>query len=116
MRAPRLVLLLSTALALPITLFSRQIAWIFGPWYAERHLYLVLLAATAQVAALGTVNSMLIMSRKRTGLFLVVIGLLNEDTRSDRVWVFFDEQDRLTHIGATLTADEVRYSLPWSSR
>ncbi|MHC4893869.1 MAG: hypothetical protein ACYTFV_11015 [Planctomycetota bacterium] len=76
------------------------------------------LGAPTQVVELGNRSAYAFEHRqlKRTGLFLLVVGLLNEDTRSDRVWVFFDEQDRLTHIGATLTADEVRYSLPWSSR
>jgi O-antigen/teichoic acid export membrane protein len=66
----RVILILSTPLALLIVLFSHPIARIFGEWYAERHLYLLLLAAAAHIASLGTVNSMLIMAKERTGIFL----------------------------------------------
>ena len=76
------------------------------------------LGAPTRVVELGNRSAYEFEHRKlkRTGLFLILIGLLNEDTRADRVWVFFDEQDRLTHLGATLTAEETHYALPWSSR
>ena len=67
----RIILLLSTPLALMMVLFSYPIAHIFGAWYAERHLYLLLLALAIHVGSLGSVNSMLIMAKDRTGLFLV---------------------------------------------
>jgi outer membrane protein assembly factor BamE (lipoprotein component of BamABCDE complex) len=51
--------------------------------------------------------------RKRTGLFLIVLNLLNDDTRSDRVWLFFDEDQRLTHYGATFAGDQPQYAMPW---
>jgi len=50
---------------------------------------------------------------KNTGLFLLVVIVFNQDTRQDRVWAFFDENDVLTHFGATLTAKDARYALPW---
>src|SRR5262245_42142135 len=31
-------------------------------------------------------------------LFLVVFNMAAQDTRSDRVWAFFDEHDVLTHV------------------
>ncbi|MEO0650243.1 MAG: hypothetical protein AAFZ65_06160 [Planctomycetota bacterium] len=76
------------------------------------------LGAPTRVVELGNRSAYEFEHRKlkRTGLFLIIVGLLNEDTRADRVWVFFDDQDRLTHMGATLTAEEVNYSLPWTSR
>lgn len=52
---------------------------------------------------------------KVAGLFLVVVGLRGVDTHQDRVWLFFDEQDVLTHVGSTFAADDAEYSLPWSS-
>jgi outer membrane protein assembly factor BamE (lipoprotein component of BamABCDE complex) len=52
-------------------------------------------------------------SAKRAVLFLVVLGLYNQDTRSDRVWVFFDEDQVLTHVGVTLHGDEPEYAMPW---
>lgn len=50
---------------------------------------------------------------KRTALFLVVLGFMSADTQQDRVWVFFDEADRLAHIGSTLTAETAKYAPPW---
>ena len=52
---------------------------------------------------------------KRAGLFLIVLGLFNDDTRSDRLWVFFDENQVLSHVGATLNANDARYGMPWST-
>ncbi|MBN1505723.1 MAG: lipopolysaccharide biosynthesis protein [Sedimentisphaerales bacterium] len=75
----RLTVILSTPLALLLILFSRPVAALFGEWYAQRHLYLLLLAAAIQIGVVGSVSSMLIMSKERTGLFLansvVLIGL-----------------------------------------
>jgi len=46
-------------------------------------------------------------------LFLVVINFANQDTRSDRLWVFFDEKDVLTHYGASFGTHRTQYSMPW---
>ena len=51
---------------------------------------------------------------KRTGLFLLVVAFYNVDGRSDRSWLFFDEEDVLTHVGTTLGADGARYATPFS--
>lgn len=53
---------------------------------------------------------------KRTGLVLIIVGLLEAQTRSDRVWLFFDEQGTLTHHGSTFEAGEARYGMPWQKR
>jgi hypothetical protein len=50
---------------------------------------------------------------KRTGLILIVVGFLETQTRSDRSWLFFDEQGRLTHHGTTFEAGAARYGMPW---
>jgi outer membrane protein assembly factor BamE (lipoprotein component of BamABCDE complex) len=50
---------------------------------------------------------------KRSVLFLVVVNLYNEDTRADRAWLFFDENQVLTHMGTTLEAEDVEYAMPW---
>jgi hypothetical protein len=52
-------------------------------------------------------------NRKRAGLFLILVNFLNDDTRSDRVWLFFDEDQRLTHYGATFSGDDAQYAMPW---
>ncbi|MDG1500285.1 MAG: hypothetical protein P8N31_08755 [Planctomycetota bacterium] len=51
---------------------------------------------------------------KQTGLFLVLVGFFNSDSHQDRVWVFFDESNLLTHVGATLQGDAAKYGMPWS--
>ena len=50
---------------------------------------------------------------KRAGLFLLVVAVANDDVRQDRVWAFFDENDVLTHIGATFEAADAKYATPW---
>ena len=46
-------------------------------------------------------------------LFMVVFNLANQDTRQDRLWVFFDDKDVLTHYGATYGSHRTQYALPW---
>ncbi len=50
---------------------------------------------------------------KTAGLFMLVVFVANTDQRADRVWFFFDKNDRLTHMGATLAAGRSEYSMPW---
>ena len=52
-------------------------------------------------------------SAKSTLLILLLVNFANQDTRSDRVWVFFDEKDVLTHCGATFGTHRTQYALPW---
>ncbi len=50
---------------------------------------------------------------KRSGLFLIVANFLNEDTRSDRLWVFFDDEQILSHFGVTLQGADSVHAMPW---
>jgi len=50
---------------------------------------------------------------KSAGIFLLIFTASNEDNRTDRMWVFFDEAGVLTHVGATLAADRAEYQMPW---
>ncbi|HPF14280.1 MAG: outer membrane protein assembly factor BamE [Planctomycetes bacterium] len=50
---------------------------------------------------------------KMTGFFAILVGLRGVDQRSDRVWVFFDENDVLTHVGSTFEGDRAEYELPY---
>ncbi len=50
---------------------------------------------------------------KSTVLFLALINFARQDTRSDRLWVFFDEHDVLTHYGATFGTHRTQYAMPW---
>lgn len=50
---------------------------------------------------------------KTAGLFLFLVSFQGIDQRSDRVWVFFDEKDVLTHVASTFEADEAEFELPF---
>lgn len=50
---------------------------------------------------------------KGANLFLLVFNMGHRDTRADRLWLFFDAGDVLTHFGATLEAHHAQYALPW---
>ena len=52
---------------------------------------------------------------KSAGLFLILFSASNEDNRTDRLWVFFDEGGILTHVGATLAAKRAEYQMPWTA-
>ena len=53
---------------------------------------------------------------KRTGLILIVAVFFERQTRSDRIWLFFDENGVLTHYGVTLESDTARHAMPWQER
>jgi hypothetical protein len=42
-----------------------------------------------------------------------LLTFYNVDTRSDRAWLFFDENQVLSHFGETLEAAENEYAMPW---
>ena len=50
---------------------------------------------------------------KRSGFTLIVVSFLNEDTRADRAWLFFDAHDVLTHVGTTFEGRHAHYAMPW---
>ncbi len=50
---------------------------------------------------------------KGEGLFLILVALFNEDARQDRVWLFFDTNGMLSHVGSTFAAERSEYSMPW---
>ncbi|MCA8981791.1 MAG: outer membrane protein assembly factor BamE [Planctomycetes bacterium] len=53
---------------------------------------------------------------KRAGFSVIVVTLIDTDARTDRVWVFFDENDLLTNVGSTFQAGGSQYQMPWQSR
>src|SRR5262245_8775536 len=73
------------------------------------------LGAPADVVQLGRRSAYRYQftATKRSVLFLLVVNLYNEDTRADRAWLFFDEDQVLTHMGTTLEAADVEYAMPW---
>ena len=75
-----------------------------------------LLGAPAEVVQLGRRSAYRYehAQEKVTGLTLVfVVFFFNSDMQSDRVWVFFDENDVLTHMASTFEAEEAEYAMPW---
>lgn len=74
-----------------------------------------LLGAPADVVQLGhrSVYRYEFGTTKRAALWLLVVGLYNQDSRTDRAWLFFDEDGVLTHVGTSLEAAETEYAMPW---
>ena len=52
-------------------------------------------------------------SEKSAVLLLLVVNFGNQDARSDRLWVFFDDNDILTHYGASYGVHRTQYAMPW---
>jgi hypothetical protein len=50
---------------------------------------------------------------KSSMLILLLFNMIGEDTRSDRLWVFFDDRDVLTHYGVSYATHRTQYALPW---
>lgn len=50
---------------------------------------------------------------KGAAIVLIALNIGNSDSRADRVWLFFDQDDVLSHIGATFESHRPQYALPW---
>ena len=77
-----------------------------------------LLGAPTEVVQLGKRSAYRFdhTATKAATAWLVILIVGNTDTRGDRVWVWFDENDIVTHVGATFRAADARYSMPWMER
>ena len=51
---------------------------------------------------------------KSASLYLLVVSFTNQETKRDRVTVFFDEKGLVTHKGVTLDSKNVEFRLPTS--
>ena len=73
-----------------------------------------LMGAPAEVVQLGrrTAWRYEYKVEKQAAAFLFVLGLRGMDTQSDRVWVFFDEEQNLTHVGSSFASAQASYALP----
>ena len=76
------------------------------------------LGAPAEVVQLGRRSAYLFehTATKAATAWLLVAIVGNSDKRGDRVWVWFDENDIVTHVGATFQAADARYAMPWMGR
>ena len=74
-----------------------------------------LLGGPVEVVQVGRRSAYLYLAstEKTANLFAFALTLSNADTRQDRVWVFFDEDDVLTHVGATFESHHAQYAMPW---
>lgn len=53
---------------------------------------------------------------KGTGSYWVIVGLYNEDSRRDQAWFFFDENQKLTHVGSRFRSHRAGFHpIPWSN-
>lgn len=73
------------------------------------------LGGPVEVVQLGRRSAYLYSAstQKSANLWAMVLALSNTDNRQDRVWVFFDEGDVLTHVGATFESHRAQYAMPW---
>ena len=73
------------------------------------------LGGPADVVQLGRRSAYLYnaANKKSAGLILIVVNMFHQDSRADRVWVFFDEDDVLSHVGSTYETHQTQYALPW---
>ncbi|MEZ5966590.1 MAG: hypothetical protein R3F56_22325 [Planctomycetota bacterium] len=74
-----------------------------------------ILGAPAEVVQLGKRSAYRYdhSVQKEAATWFVLVAMLNTDLRQDRAWLFFDENNVLTHVGATLAAHHPQYAFPW---
>jgi outer membrane protein assembly factor BamE (lipoprotein component of BamABCDE complex) len=51
---------------------------------------------------------------KSLALYLVIVSFTNQETKRDRVVVFFDQKGLVSHVGATFDAKDVEFRMPTS--
>ena len=76
-----------------------------------------LLGAPTDIVQLGHRSAYLyeFQQTRMTGLLAAVVGFMNSDTRSDRVWVFLGPGgEKVTHVGSSFDADKAQNRMPWT--
>jgi O-antigen/teichoic acid export membrane protein len=66
----RLTVISTTLLILAMICASRWLLKLYGGYFEERYIHLVWLCAVVAIGAVGTINSMLVLSKERAGWFL----------------------------------------------
>lgn len=116
--------LLATLMLLPACAFARQdvnepldaeLIRALQPGKTTAREVVERLGAPTEVVQLGrrTAYRYDASTEKSTVLFLLLINFGNQDLRTDRLWVFFDENDVLTHHGAWFGTHRTQYAMPW---
>ncbi len=95
--------------------FSAKLLRAFQPGKTEAKDVVAKLGAPSNIVRLNEGSAYVYehTQGKTAGVFLLAVFVANTDQRADRVWFFFDKNDRLTHMGATLAASRSEYSMPW---
>ncbi|MBL8754412.1 MAG: hypothetical protein JNK15_14005 [Planctomycetes bacterium] len=121
---PRTLAVLSLALLAGACAFARQdtnepldaaVVQTFKPGTTTARDVVEKLGAPTEVVQLGkrTAYRYDATTQKSTVLFLLLVNFGNQDARSDRLWVFFDDKDVLTHFGASYGTHRTQYAMPW---
>jgi hypothetical protein len=69
----------------------------------------------SRIVRLSNGNAYIYTSKltKTTGLWLALVTFVNMDTREDRVVIFLNSRDVVTHWGSSFQAGEASYGLPF---
>ncbi len=51
---------------------------------------------------------------KSMSLYLLIVSFTNQETKRDKVVIFFDDKGTVTHLGATFDAKNVEFRMPTS--
>jgi hypothetical protein len=73
-----------------------------------------ILGAPVNVVQLGRRSAYLYehVQEKQSAFFIIILTLRGVDRQEDRCWVFFDEENVLTHVASTLQASTSEYNVP----
>ena len=53
-------------------------------------------------------------NNKVEGFSIIILTFVNEDTRADRAWLFFDANSVLQFSSLTLEGERAEYAMPWT--
>jgi hypothetical protein len=73
-----------------------------------------ILGAPSEIVKLSNGNAYIYRRSlsKGTGLWLLIVSFGNYENRYDRIIIFFDKNNIMTHYGVTLDAHKAAYDLP----
>jgi outer membrane protein assembly factor BamE (lipoprotein component of BamABCDE complex) len=74
-----------------------------------------ILGAPSEIVKLSNGNAYIYRRSlsKGTGLWLLIVSFGNYEKRYDRIVIFFDKKNIMTHYGVTLDAHKAAYELPF---
>jgi len=96
--------------------FSPEVAGQIGPGTPATEV-VKLLGAPTDIVQLGHRVAYLyeFEQSKMTGFLVAIVGFMNSDTRSDRVWIFLGPGGtEVSHVASSFDADKAKNGMPWS--